>query len=219
MARVKFKPGELPDINTTSAFNRPTMVKLIGECVAVWPELENELALLYAWLSPSDIQSSVAKYFAAPQGDARRALINAAASSKCDEKNQALVAVVLNVMRKLEAELRDVVRGRWGYLESIADGLLWVDPTTYSQATGAGIKTPKTPTPSSIDLSEHLYLYKEADLEELRQALISAQDLAFALLAHFNNGHQFYIQAILNHPLVDKALEKEFKRRGWPISG
>jgi hypothetical protein len=152
-----FGPGFLED--------RPQAAALVARCVALWTEVEVQLANLLAEMLRANTEPAIALFLTIQNSRIQGAVLDAVAQVVLtDAKEYELFCALMNYRKSVEKERNDLAHGCFGGADEIAEGVAWIDPI---HLTSHGIKMRATGVTSEAisSLRSKTFVYELADLE------------------------------------------------------
>src|SRR2546423_695227 len=104
---------------------RPELASLVGQCIALWTDIELQMALALAAILKADNPSSVALFLAIRTSPTRREALAAVARNMLAGDDLDAFEALLIVYQSLEKQRNALAHGVYGYSDSIEDALLW----------------------------------------------------------------------------------------------
>lgn len=156
--KPSFGPGFLED--------RPQAAAIIARCIALWSDVESELARLLATLLQANTEPVVAVFLSIQNSRAQSDALNAAAEVVLNEEDYELFGAIMSVARAVERERNNLAHGRYGGSDQIKDGIIWISPkdlTQHSMNVTLGGLTEN----ATNELRKKCFVYELGDLEAI----------------------------------------------------
>jgi hypothetical protein len=175
MPRRPFKPfadrnrGGQIDIGTRGISQRPEHLALVGQCLAAWPNIEAEMALLLGQLIGADNIAALAVFQMLRRSSMQRDAVSEAARVTLPDADQELIAAILNVHKSTEKERNALAHGHLGFYSELKDGILWLSSTDYIsfKAELILLEDRTYDDAKRNKLNSALWYYTKADLERI----------------------------------------------------
>ena len=104
--KPSFGPGFLED--------RPHAAAIIARCIALWSDVEAEMARLLATLLQANTEPVVAVFLSIQSSRAQSDALNAAAEVVLNESDYELFGAIMSVARSVEKDRNDLAHGQYG---------------------------------------------------------------------------------------------------------
>jgi hypothetical protein len=167
--------------------------------IAIWAEIESDLAVLLARMLKADIEIGVAMYQALTGGVGRKAAFLAAAETALKEWQVLLLRAVINASNGSRNTRNDFAHHLWATAKELPDALLLMPPSVaidrhVKQIVGA--PNPHTEgriiTPQNFDYSK-IFVYRKPDLDSALSAALDA------------SVQHAYLYMIIGKPVIEQA--------------
>ncbi|MEJ1969774.1 MAG: hypothetical protein WDN03_14235 [Rhizomicrobium sp.] len=167
---------------------RPEHVAIIGKCIALWPEVDQQMATLFGILLGSDPESAVAVFSVVRMFRTQREVLIAAAEMRLDAQDMELLDAVLTIVGSASKERDALGHGCYGICPRISDGILWVEskyvaPWTVSMLLKESAGLSYTGTEHD-ELARRIFVYRMEDLEAVYNEIDETQQIAFEFVAY-----------------------------------
>jgi hypothetical protein len=177
-------------IGYNSISERPVFARVVGECIAVWSYVDNEMATLLGQLLGLNSEAALEVFLSLRKSSSQReALAAAARHTLKDDKLLAFEALMV-IYRSLEAQRNDLAHGCFGYSADDADLLFWIELKHHvhfmADAISKEAKGIQEPD-SHAKLKENLFVYRMTDLTALLDQIKEAWFAAFHLNCHLRH--------------------------------
>lgn len=159
-ANPTFGPGFLED--------RPKAASIVARCIALWAEVETQLAHLLATMLRANEEPAIALFLALRNSRAQYDVLNAVAEVTLNEADKKLFDALMSYRSSVEKERTALAHGCFGGLNEIEDGVVWIESLHRTQHTmrvsANGV------TDEAMDwLRSKTYVYELGDLETIAQ--------------------------------------------------
>src|SRR5829696_3925986 len=104
---------------------RPELAALVGRCIALWTEVELQMALILAAVLKANTAGAVAVFLALKNVRTRRDVLEAAAKATLSGEALKIFGAFLTYHRSVETQRNDLAHGIFGVAEAIPDAILW----------------------------------------------------------------------------------------------
>ncbi|HEY2031432.1 MAG TPA: hypothetical protein VGH20_19710 [Myxococcales bacterium] len=211
----KINPGAHYYINADCLKDRPAMAALIARCLAGWSLVDLEMAsVLAAMLGPTS-EAGVAVYLSLQNARAKRDALISAAKVVLSGPEFRVVNAMVKKLQSLAKERHDLAHGVFGVLSDYQDRLLWCSSAHFARwmtnANKTAWRLEFDPDPHA-PLLEKLCVYRDADLESLRDEFSEAFHLATQLHQYVapipNVSKQPIFDSISSHRMIREALQQ-----------
>lgn len=196
--RVKptFGPGFLE--------RRPEAGALIARCIALWSDVEAELARLLATLLHANTEPAIAVFLAIQSSRAQTAVLDAAAKVVLNEKDYELFGALMIITSSVEKERNALAHGRYGGSDQVPDGILWinsVDLTRHTiQVNAVGV------TDEAMDsLRKKVFVYELGDLETIARDIENIHQQIGFFVGYLSSRHN-------DPPASDEWREERYRQ-------
>jgi hypothetical protein len=125
------KPGGLIEIGTRAFPLRPEHFAVVGQCLAAWPHVEAEMALMLGQLLGASNAATLAVFQALRRSSMQREAMLGAANVVLTETDLELIKAILNVHGSIEKERNALAHGHLGVYSELEDGILSLSATNY----------------------------------------------------------------------------------------
>jgi hypothetical protein len=173
MPRKPFKPfadrnpGGMIDIGTRAIALRPEHFAVVGKCLAAWPHVEAEMALMLGQLIGATNTAAMAVFQTLRRSSMQRDAMLEAAKATLSETDNELIVAILDIHKSIEKERNALTHGHLGVYSELVDGILWLSSTNYVAFKAALILVgDRTYDEAKRNkLNSALWYYTKADLE------------------------------------------------------
>ena len=173
-------------IGPDSLGKRPEHTAVIGECLALWPEIESQQAILLAALLKAESTAAIAVYHTLRRSTQKLAALEAATKDRLDQKDRELFNAVMSIVRSVESERNFYAHALYGHCDALPDSILCLDQNSFSKFALRHI--PYWRSSSNFSQSESEEVTKNlfhATLKDLRQLRSQIKD-CFEICFQFN---------------------------------
>jgi hypothetical protein len=148
----------------------PDFVTAIGRCLAMWPYVEHQMAMILGHLMDARNEASVAVFSAIRMGRTQRDALDTAASVALAEdlKMRKLLHAVLSVISSASEARTTLAHGLWGVLHDRRDRVVWVESKHFGPWNTLAIVKSDV---GHEQLQKHLYVWKLSDILEIEEQL------------------------------------------------
>lgn len=161
---------------------RPEQATIIGRCIARWPDVEAETAILLGVILGAETPASVGVYLALRQGRARYEALNAAAEVSLSERDFELFSAILRMHDTAQSFRDKLAHGFYGTSDDIPDGVLWVDSkvnATWTLLTWTKHNNKTAKGNEHDELTKEIYVYRSAELEQIHNYIAATRMAIF----------------------------------------
>jgi hypothetical protein len=164
---------------------RPELMAIVGQCAALWSEVDLHMAMLLSVLLKAETDAAVAVFLTLRTARAQRDALNAAAAVRLDESGQEIFGAGLNIVRGIEKQRNDLVHGCVGISDEMPDALLWLDQKHYAHwLSETWAKGTNLTGREHSELAKKMFVYQRKDLEILCSDIRAAWDILFMLVIY-----------------------------------
>lgn len=184
MARQKFAPsrhGAAWALGAHAIEERPDHVRVIGECLTLWPAIEVDLALGLGGVLGAHSGPMLAAFMEIRAGRAQRDAFTAAAGAELPDDELRLVHATLKVVASSEKTRNDLAHAFWGISYGLADGVIWLDPKHMVPWNLKALRKSDMSPTTQQEIEKHMFVYTMADLEEVKVRLARTRLATFNL--------------------------------------
>lgn len=202
-------PGELAE-------KRPLLAQIIGDCTAIWPYIEHDLALALSGLLNAKSPAALGVFTALRGFRTQKEVIEGAARVALSEDEQKLVSACLTVIWTAQKARDDIAHGLWGVMNSEEDMLMWISGADYGPWNAAAIAAGGG---DHGELLTKCFVYSKSDLLAARDELLEARQISFdmAMLCLWEprrpDTRALLCEKLMSRPRVMLALASEVERR------
>jgi hypothetical protein len=204
-------PGRIND--------RPELASLVGQCVAMWSDVELQMALLLGAILKTNSDAAVALFLAIKTSRTQRDALSTVARLLLIGHDLDAFEALLIVYASLEKQRNALAHGLFGISDAIPDAILWSDTQDHANflinVYLHEYKGKPLPDPHE-KLRSDMFVYTRKDLEDLLRDLTELQKAAF----HFHCHHQPRESKPQNHlkdmlviPSIQEALQAVRQKR------
>ncbi len=192
-------PGEL-------AAKRPLLAQIIGDCTAIWPYIEHDMALALSGLLNAKSPAALGVFIALRGFRTQKEVIEGAARVALSDNEQRLLSACLTVIWTAQKARDDIAHGLWGVLDSEVDTLMWISGADYGPWNAASLAAGGA---GHGELLKKCFVYTKQDLLAARDELLEAREISFemALLCLWEPGRPD-TRAILSEKLMSRPRVK-----------
>jgi hypothetical protein len=106
---------------------RPELAALIGECIAVWSQVETQLAILLSAIMKAETGITAAVFLSIRNSRAQREALTAAAQIGLKDRELEMFSAIAILYQSLDSQRTDLAHGLFAISEDLPDALLWID--------------------------------------------------------------------------------------------
>jgi hypothetical protein len=157
---------------------RPEIAALVGECIALWSQVEAHLAVLLSAIMKTETAIAAAVFLSIRNSRAQREAMNVAAKVGLDGRELEMFSAISLVYQSLDAQRTDLAHGLFGIHEEMSDAILWVEASNYTRHNvewSAGLNNQSLAALASPPFDERVksdtFVYKKTDLISLRDEI------------------------------------------------
>lgn len=166
---------------------RPAATALIGECIALWTEVELQAAVLLAAMLGANTQPAAAMYFTLANERAKREAMAAIADSVLSDEDRTLFHAWARLKKSIEKERNDLAHGLFGISEIEPEGVIWISTQHRIRNLLDMLQTVRTgalPSRQQMeDLGRYIFVYKLSDLIRIKEDTISLHSITWRINA------------------------------------
>ena len=107
---------------------RPDLAVRVAVISGIWGQIERDLGMLLAAMIGAEARTVVGMYLSLVSAPAQRASIEAVASLKLGDIQQASLKRILRKVADKAKERASVIHGAWGVSANYPNALIWADP-------------------------------------------------------------------------------------------
>lgn len=156
-----FGPGFLED--------RPKAAAIVARCIAVWTDVEVQLARLLAKMLRAHTEPAVAMFLTIHNSRIQQAVMEAVAATVLkNDQDMLLFQALMRYTAAMESERHALAHGMFGGSDQIKEGVAWVKTLDHVR-----FSTTATTSPTGVNeeelawLRDRTYVYELADLEAI----------------------------------------------------
>jgi hypothetical protein len=193
--------------------DHPDFALIAMEVIALWADIDGNLAGVLANMLRTDIEAGAAIYEALSGGQSRRAALLAVATTM-PKWQQLLLHACLQAVKPSRDQRNDFAHHVWGRSKDVANALLLMPPDVVTKRNvslrqrvehlpdGRGVIAPQ-----DFDRAR-IMVYRRADFERARRGALEATGIIGNLYGAIGVAPtESARRALLNEPLVQQALE------------
>lgn len=124
-----------PDVRVTAAAlsSKPEFALMAMRVISLWAHIDGDTATIVSLLLKSDIATGLAMYEALSGGEARKAVLIAAAKEALPEWKYLILRAVLAIGKSSRSRRNDYAHGIWGYSEALPDAIILMPSTVVTR--------------------------------------------------------------------------------------
>ncbi len=168
---LKFhKEGMHYTIGASTLSQRPEHASLIGQCIAMWTEIELQMSLSLGALMKSNSEAAVALFLALRTSSAQRNVLNEIVGILLKDKEKEAFEALMVIYRRNELERNALAHGSFGYSNDMLDAVVWCNIQDHAHFLIDVYMNEYQGTPLSDPhkkLRETMYVYKLKDLQKI----------------------------------------------------
>jgi hypothetical protein len=153
---------------------RPKFATIIGQCVALWSYVDNEVGGLFGILFGTESDAAYSVFLTLRRWSNQRKTLDAAAQAKLSGDELATYEALIVEYGSLESQRNDLGHGCFGNCPDDEDLLFMIkleQHITYQADVLPRFGTPRYRPNLHQGLKENLYVYRMADLERLHSQM------------------------------------------------
>lgn len=185
MARQSFLPKYRDQksgwfLGTTWTIKYADLSNLIAQCIAAWPYVDLEMAVLLSTLLGSAANPTAAALTVIRRFSNAQEVVHAAAEAALNEKELRLIEALLAVVKTASNARDDLAHGLWGFWDGVTDKLIWVEAKHAVPWASRlrGMQYRKADDPEVVAIHEallpYLFVYTRDDLREAQDLIEKA---------------------------------------------
>jgi hypothetical protein len=124
--RAKFR------VPANALAERPELAALIGECIAVWSQVEAQLAILLSAIMKAETGITAAVFLSIRNSRAQREALSAAAQIGLKDRELEMFSAIALLYQSLDGQRTDLAHGVFAVSEDLPDALLWIDAKDFT---------------------------------------------------------------------------------------
>lgn len=105
--------------------HRPELALLVMQIIAAWSHTENALGRFLAACMHAESSAGLKMYLSLSGGEARRAVLEAAASTSLDADDLARFRLVMRAIKPMRDRRNEFAHGIWSMSPDLPDALIW----------------------------------------------------------------------------------------------
>lgn len=221
----KVRPKCDIDISPGAINRRPQFAFDVLRVIAFWAHIDGNLATLLSRMLNSDIAAGTAMYEALNGGDARRAVLLAAAQHSLPDWANLLLQATLSAIKTSRNQRNDFAHHIWASTEEMPDAILLMHPSVVTRynisfrqvhkVDGANVIKPET-----IDYTK-VMVYRAKDFSRAVQEAAEADLMLIFLYDAISDlpdlGYGAGRRLLLGKPQIQRAIAKLTLESGQPI--
>lgn len=189
--KICFKERSQWSIGGPNAITLPDFNSIIGKCITVWSEVEQQMAVLLSVLMKANTEPAIAVFLTLRGGAAQRDALKAAAESVLNEKELDLFEAIMIIQKSVEVQRNDLAHGIFGMSDDISDAVLWIESKEIARFTVEMLgKEPHFTGTEHAELTKKIYVYKMQDLKELAKDIYQVWKLLFEFIGYLRRPFQ-----------------------------
>ena len=168
---------------------RPALAKLIGQCIAIWAQIEVQMALILNALMKTRSDAAVAFFLSIRNSRLQREGLAAAAKNALKGSYELEVFEAMSVVyQSLEGQRNDLVHGVYALADNFPQILVWFEASKHANFFADLFFRVSNGEQVSIDeIRSDGFVYRDNDLADLRDNLEGLWTLAMAFANHLRN--------------------------------
>lgn len=197
---------------------------LVGECIALWTEVELQAAVVLGAMLKTSSQPAAALYFTLANERAKREAMAAIATHVLPARERDIVSAWLLLKKSIEKDRVDLAHGLFGISEADDEGIAWVSTNHRIKNIVDMMQCDNDPVKLHLlmnDLRKYVFIYTLKYLETIKFNIINLHEISYklvALVANANNEAKDGLHLWLSQsPLLRKFLSPTSSNpRGGP---
>ena len=105
---------------------RPIAAALVAQCLAMWTEVELQVARVLAAMLKADSEPVIAMYFTLANERAKREVMEAVAAYINTDAEKYLFDTIMKIKQSFASQRNDLAHGLFGIASEDKEGLLWI---------------------------------------------------------------------------------------------
>jgi len=152
------------------AKERPALLSLVGTCIAIWNQADNEMGCLFAHLLDTQSDAALEVFLTLRRASNQKEALRSAAKFRLNDDEKQIFDALLKLYGSLEAERNALAHGCFGICPTDQSLLFWIDTKEHVHfqtevlAFEARGEWPQDPHKR---LKENMYVYRKGDLDSL----------------------------------------------------
>lgn len=224
MPRQPFLPtyeGEPYSIGQADILQRPDLASLVGGCIALWSDVDLQMALILAALLKTDTDAALAVYLQLRRHANQRETLASAADVVLSGEVLQTFKALLTVHKSTDGDRRDLAHGIFGVLADHPDKLLWTslqDHAHFLTEIHRLERAGEFRADPHKRLKESMFVYSKACLTSIFDRMFSMQRLAFNFGCFLRDADaergKGHYQAVLSDAAVQSVLSQASSKGG-----
>jgi hypothetical protein len=216
------KPGTSYAIGPGQINSRPELASLVGQCIAMWADIELQMGLSLGAILKTNSEAAVALFLAAKTSRAQRDSLAAVARLLLTGDDLDAFEALMTIYVSLEKQRNALAHGLFGISDALPDALLWCDMQNHANYlinAYLAVYQGKPLADPNAKLREYMFVYTRRDLEELLRDLTELQKAAFHFHCHHQpreNKPQDHFKEMVELPAMCSALRMVRNSRALP---
>jgi hypothetical protein len=215
------RPGVKFRFPANAPAERPELAALIGECVAMWSNVEAHLAIMLSAIMKTETGIAAAVFLSIRNSRAQREALDAAAQIGLSGRELEMFSAIIAVYKSLDSQRTSLAHGIFAISEQFPDDLLWIDSTHYTQhhveswseiPSDSFLGKLAQEADSDNKIRENMFLYRKDDLISLRDEIKdfwgAVFRFSFFLRQPDNSVIEQEFQKLYTLPPIQRALSR-----------
>jgi len=213
-----YQPGMAYAIGPDAIANRPELAALVGQCIAMWSDVELQMALSLGAILKTNSDAAVALFLAIKTSKTQRDALSVVAPLLLRGDDLDAFEALLSVYEGLEKQRNALAHGLFGVSDAIPDALLWSDMQDHANflinVYLNEYKGEPLPDPHQ-KLRKDMFVYERQDLEELLCNLMELQKAVFFFHCYHQPREKTkgYLTDMLSIRQIQEALQVVQRKR------
>src|SRR5262249_43640514 len=127
------KPNTKVRFAANALGERPELAALVGECIALWSQVEAQISVLLSAIMKAETAITAAVFLSIRNSRAQREALTAAAEIGLSGRELEMFRAIAIVYQSLDSQRADLAHGVFAVGEDIPDGILWIDSSAFAE--------------------------------------------------------------------------------------
>ncbi len=192
---------------------QPEHAAIIGQCIAMWTEVEIQMSLAFGAIIRTNSDTSVALYLALKNSSTQRNILSTIARPLLDSNVLDIYDALMILYSSRESERNNLAHGTFGISEEFPDAVVWCNMQDYSHFIIDLLNkeyNKQYPADPHKKLRESLYVYRLKDLEMTLRDLTELEEIVMWFHFHHQPREprlaEDYLAKILSYSSIKNTL-------------
>ena len=201
---MKRYPDVIPTFGPGFLEDRPEAAAIIARCIALWSEVESELARLLAIILGANTEAAIAVFLSIQSSRAQSEALHAAARVVLNERDYELFTALMTMAYSVEKDRNALAHGRFGGSDLIPEGVIWIHPVDLTRHT-VTVSATKVTDEAMERLRSKVFVYELADLETIARDIENVHKQIMFFIGYL-------VSRQTNPPASDEWREQRYRQ-------